>query len=311
MIAKNKKIYITGHTGMVGSSILRKFDKEGYKNLIYKTRRELDLFNQQEVEAFFKSEKPEYVIVSAARVGGIKVNMTYIADFLYENLQIQNNIIWAALKNDATKLLFLGSSCVYPRECPQPMKEEYFMTGRVEPTNEGYAIAKIAGVELCKMIYRQYQKHFISCMPTNIYGKNDHFDEESSHVIPALFRRFHTAKTKKEPEVVVWGSGNSRREFLYVDDLANAVYWMLQEYEKPEFLNIGTGEDVSIKELALLIKEIVGYKGKLIFDTTKPDGMPRRLLDVSKINALGWKHSTTLPKGLQKTHQFFLKTFKK
>lgn len=303
---KNSKIYIAGHEGLVGSAILRKFKKEGFLNLVLTTRPELDLLNQGAVDDFMAKEKPEYVILAAARVGGIKANMTYPADFLYENLQIQNNVIWAALKNDVKKLLFLGSSCIYPRAGAQPMKEEYFMDGKVEPTNEGYALAKIAGIKLCEKIFKQYGKCFISCMPTNIYGSGDNFDLESSHVIPALIRRLHEAKINGAGEAVIWGSGASRREFLHVDDLADAVFWLMQNYEQKEFLNIGTGEDVSIKELAFLLKEILGYGGQLVFDATKPDGMPKKLLDVSKINALGWKHKIDLKEGLAATYEWFL-----
>lgn len=306
MIDKKAKIYIAGHRGMVGSSITAKFLKEGYKSLILKKRSELDLFQQQNVEKFFKKEKPEYVILAAARVGGIKENMTHQADFLYENLQIQNNIIWEAHKNNVKKLLFLGSSCIYPRECPQPMKEEYFMNGQVEPTNEGYAIAKIAGMKLCEKIYEQYDRCFISCMPTNVYGLDDNFKDDSAHVIPSLMRRIHQAKVENKKEVVIWGSGNSRREFLYVEDLADAVFWLMNNYEKNEFINIGTGKDVSINELAYKLKKIVNYSGKLIFDTTKPDGMPKKLLDVKKINKLGWKYQTSLEKGLNATYSWFL-----
>jgi len=308
---KKSRVYIAGHAGLVGSAILRKFQKEGFKNLIFKSRQELDLLDQKAVRDFFSREKPEYVVLSAARVGGIKANSAYPADFLYENLEIQNNVIWSALKNDVKKFLFLGSSCIYPRECPQPMKEEYFLDGKVEPTNEGYALAKIAGMKLCEKICDQYGKTFISCMPTNIYGENDNFDQNSSHVIPALIGRMHEAKINNLPEVVIWGSGVSRREFLYVDDLADALHWLMENYDEKRFLNIGTGEDVSIKELAEMIREIVGYGGELVFDVTKPDGMPKKLLDVSKINALGWKHKTSLDEGLKMAYKHFLDSDKK
>ncbi|OGQ46675.1 MAG: GDP-fucose synthetase, partial [Deltaproteobacteria bacterium RIFCSPLOWO2_02_FULL_46_8] len=278
---KNSKIYIAGHTGMVGSAVLKRLKGEGLSNLLLVTREELNLLNQKTVEDFFQKHRPEYVIVCAARVGGIKANMTHPAEFLYENLSIQNNIIWSAHEQGVKKLLFLGSSCIYPRECPQPMKEEYFMDGKPEHTNEGYAFAKIAGMKLCEYIYTEFDKKFISCMPTNIYGENDNFDPESSHVIPALIRRMHAAKINSAKEVVIWGSGNSRREFLHVDDLADAIYFLMQNYDRKQFLNIGTGEDISIKELAFMIKDIVGYEGELIFDTTKPDGMPKKLLNVS------------------------------
>lgn len=307
---RKSKIFISGHKGMVGSAITRKFFEKGFTNLILRTREEVNLLNQLDVEKFFKNEKPEYVILSAAKVGGIKANMTSPADFLYENLQIQNNLIWASLKYDIKKLLFLGSSCIYPRECPQPMKEEYLLGGKPEPTNEGYALAKIAGIKLCEKIYDQYKKTFISCMPTNIYGENDNFDIESSHVIPALIRRMYEARLNNNKEVVIWGSGESRREFLYVDDLADAVFWLMENYNEKQFLNIGTGKDISIKELASLVKEVVDYKGKLIFDITKPDGMPKKLLDVSKINFLGWESKTQLKDGLEKEFKFYLDKFK-
>lgn len=304
---KKSKIFIAGHKGMVGSAITRKFLKKGFTNLILKTRQELDLLNQKEVEKFFTDEKPEYVILSAAKVGGIKANSTYQADFLYENLQIQNNVIWSALKHDVKKLLFLGSSCIYPRECSQPIKEEYLLNGKPEPTNEGYAIAKIAGMKLCEKIYEQYGKKFISCMPTNLYGENDNFNLETSHVIPALIRKIQEAKINKDKKVSIWGSGNAIREFLYVDDLADAIFLLMDKYENKQFLNIGTGQGITIKELAFLIKEIVGYKGDLFFDTNMPDGMPKKILDISKILNIGWKPKIELKKGLQKTYKYFLK----
>lgn len=304
---KKSKIYIAGHTGLVGSAILERFKSAGFTNIITRTRDELDLLSQYEVKDFFEKEKPEFVILAAAKVGGIKANMESPADFLYENLQIQNNVIWEAFRNNVEKLLFLGSSCIYPRGCPQPMKEEYFLDGKVEPTNEGYALAKIVGMKLCEKIYDQYDKCFISCMPTNIYGENDNFDSESSHVIPALIGRIHAAKIDEHKEVVIWGSGESRREFLYVDDLADAVLWLMENYKEKQFLNIGTGQDISIKELAFMIKDIVGYDGELIFDITKPDGMPRKLLDVSKIETLGWNHSMKLKEGIQKTYNWYKK----
>ncbi len=311
MLNKESKIYVAGHTGLVGSAIVRKLRVAGINNLILKTRQELDLFNQQAVEAFFVSAKPDIVVLCAARVGGIKANIDFAADFLYENIQIQNNVIWNALKNKVSKLLFLSSSCIYPRNCLQPMKEDYFLKGRPEPTNEGYAIAKIAGMKMCEKIYEQYGNKFISCMPTNIYGEHDNFDPNSSHVIPAMIRKMHKAKMKKEGEVVIWGSGDSKREFLYVDDLADAVLWMLQNYNEQEFLNIGTGRDISIKELAFLIKDVVEYEGNLIFDSSKPDGMPKKLLDVSKINHLGWKYNISLKIGLQKTYKWYLNNYDK
>jgi len=303
---KDSKIYVAGHTGLVGSAVVRRLKADGYSNVIVRTKKELDLLDTKQVDYFFSKERPEYVIDAAARVGGIKANMTYPAEFLYENLQIQNNIIWSAFKRDAQKLLFLGSSCIYPRECPQPMKEEYLLDGKVEPTNEGYALAKIAGLKLCEKIFTEHVRDFISCMPTNIYGPGDNFGDDSSHVIPALIRRFHNAKIAGDKEVVIWGSGASRREFLYVDDLAEAIVWLMNNYDGRDFLNVGTGSDVSIKELAGMIKEIVGFGGKLVFDTTKPDGMPKKLLDVSKLTALGWRSKIGLADGLKKSYGWFL-----
>jgi GDP-L-fucose synthase len=298
---KNSIIYVAGHKGMVGSAIVKLLRRSGYKNIVTRTRNEVNLLDQKAVADFFHAENPDYVIDSAARVGGIKANMTYPAEFLYENLQIQNNLIWAADKSGVKKFLFLGSSCIYPRDCPQPMKEEYFLDGKPEPTNEGYALAKITGMKLCEYIYTEHNKCFISCMPTNIYGENDNFDPESSHVIPSLIRRMLEAKKLKKEIVVIWGSGNTRREFLHVDDLANAVLWIMNNYDEKPFLNIGTGKDVSIKELAMLIKKLVGYNGKLLFDTTKPDGMPKKLLDVTQIESKGWQHAIDLEAGLKNT----------
>jgi len=308
---KNSKIYIAGHRGMVGSAIVRKFNKEGFTNLILKTREELDLIEQDKVEEFFKTEKPEYVIDAAAKVGGIKANSEHQADFLLENLLVQNNIIVSAFKNNVKKLLFLGSSCIYPRESPQPIKEEYLLTGKLEPTNEGYAIAKIAGMKLCEKIFEQYGKVFISCMPTNLYGQNDNYDPENSHVISALMRRIHEAKMANSKEVSIWGTGNALRDFLYVDDMAEAVFLIMDKYDKKQFLNIGSGNEINIKDLALLIKEVVGFKGELFFDTTKPDGMPRKLLDISKISELGWKPKIELKVGLEKTYKYFVESFDK
>lgn len=303
---KSTKIFVAGHRGLVGSAIVRKLQDEGYTNLVLRTRQELDLMDQVAVEAFFESEKPEYVIDSAAKVGGIKANMTYPAEFLYENLQIQNNLIWSAKKYGVKKFLFLGSSCIYPRNSPQPMKEEYFSTGAPEPTNEAYAYAKIAGMKLCEYIYDEFGLNFTSCMPTNIYGENDDFNPETSHVIPSLIRRMHEAKVSNTPEVVIWGTGVSRREFLHVDDLADAVVWQLTQYNDKQFLNIGTGEDISIKELAFLVKDLVGYKGELVFDATKPDGMPKKLLDVTRLHEAGWKHSIKFEDGLKRTYDWYL-----
>ncbi len=293
---------------MVGSAVLRKFLKAGYKNILFKKHSELDLLNQKETENFFFKERPEYVVLTAAKVGGIKDNMTHQADFIYQNLQIQNNVIWSAFKSDVKKLLFMGSSCIYPRNSPQPMKEEYFMDGKVEPTNEGYAIAKIAGMKLCEKIFSQYNRCFISCMATNAYGYNDNFKNDSSHVIPALIRRIHEAKIKNIPQVDIWGSGRSRREFIFVDDLADAIYFLMQKFFDNSFVNIGTGSDITIKELAHLIKKVVGYRGKLFFDQTKPDGMPKKLLDVTKIIQLGWKSKVGLRDGLATTYRHYLKT---
>lgn len=303
---KTAKIYVAGHRGLVGSAIVRRLQNEDYNNLVLKTRAELNLQDQIAVREFFNSEKPEYVIDSAAKVGGIKANMTYPAEFLYENLQIQNNLIWSAKEAGVKKLLFLGSSCIYPRESPQPMKEEYFSQGTPEPTNEAYAYAKIAGMKLCEYIYDEYNLDFTSCMPTNIYGENDNFDPETSHVIPSLIRRIHEAKVNNIPEVVIWGTGVSRREFLHVDDLADAVVWLLTNYTEKQFLNIGTGEDISIKELAEQIKELVGYQGSLVFDATKPDGMPKKLLDVSKLHTAGWQHKIGFQEGLARTYNWYL-----
>ena len=306
---KDSKIYIAGHRGMVGSAILRKFKKEGFTNLVLRTREELDLTNQAKVEEFFQTEKPEYVIVAAAKVGGIKANNEHQADFILENLLIQDNIIVSSLRNNVKKLLFLGSSCIYPRESPQPIKEEYLLTGKLEPTNEGYAIAKIAGMKLCEKIFEQYGKVFISCMPTNLYGQNDNFDVESSHVVSALMRRIHEAKTANSKTVSIWGTGNVLRDFLYVDDMAEAVFLVMKNYNEKQFLNIGSGKEIKIKDLAKLLKEVIGYEGELVFDTTKPDGMPKKLLDISRISKLGWKPTTDLKQGLEKMYKFFLESF--
>ncbi len=303
---KTDKIYVAGHSGLVGSGITKRLKAEGFTNLVMKTHAELDLTDPKAVNDLFESEKPDYVILAAARVGGIKANMTYPAEFLYENLQIQNNVMWSALKFKTKKLLFLGSSCIYPRNCKQPMKEDYFFEGKPEPTNEAYAIAKIAGMKLCEYIHVEHGLNFISCMPTNIYGQGDNFDFESSHVIPALMRRMHDAKVAKAPEVIIWGSGNSRREFLHTDDLADAVFWLMENYQDKEFLNVGTGVDVSIKELAQIIKDTVGYTGKLVFDTSKPDGMPKKLLDVSRLHELGWRHKIAFEEGLKQTYAWFV-----
>ena len=304
---KNAKIYVAGHRGMVGSAILRKLQAEGYTNLVIRSSQELDLRNQQAVADFFAAEKPDYVFLAAAKVGGIVANNTYRADFLYENLAIQNNVIHQAYLQGAKKLLFLGSSCIYPKLAPQPLKEEYLLTGLLEPTNEPYAIAKIAGIKLCDAYRDQYGCNFISVMPTNLYGYNDNYHPENSHVLPALIRKFHEAKTSGSASVTVWGTGSPLREFLFADDLADACYFLMQEYNEAGLVNIGTGIDLSIKDLALLIKEVVGFTGDLVFDTSKPDGTPRKLLDVSKLHTLGWKHRIALQEGLALAYQDFLK----
>jgi GDP-L-fucose synthase len=295
---KYDKIYIAGHRGMVGSSIVRKLEKEGYTNLVYRTSSELDLRNQDAVNAFFELEKPNYVFLAAAKVGGIQANNIYRADFLYDNLMIEANIIHAAYVHQVEKLLFLGSSCIYPKMAPQPLKEEYLLTDTLEYTNEPYAIAKIAGIKLCENYRKQYRCNFISAMPTNLYGPNDNYDLNNSHVLPALLRKFHTAKLSGSDSVEVWGSGSPKREFLHVDDLAEACYVLMQEYDGEDWFNIGTGEDISIKDLANTIKEVVGFEGQLKFDATKPDGTPRKLMDVSKLHAVGWKHKIELKQGI-------------
>jgi GDP-L-fucose synthase len=304
---KNSKIYIAGHRGLVGSAILRQLKKLGYDNFILKTRDELDLLNQNNVGDFFKKEKPDYVFLAAAKVGGILANNTYPADFIYQNLQIQNNIIYCAYKYKVKKLLFLGSSCIYPRLCPQPIKEKYLLSGYLEPTNESYAIAKISGIKLCQAFNKQYSTNFISVMPTNLYGPGDNFDSKNSHVLPALIKKFCEAQKNNKPEVTVWGTGKPKREFLYVEDLADAVIFLMNKYDDSEIINIGTGQDVSIKELSELIASIVGFKGKIIWDKSKPDGTPQKLLDVTKINNIGWKHKTSLEEGIKKTIEWYYK----
>ena len=298
---KSAKIYIAGHRGMVGSAIERKLRAEGYDNLIARTSSELDLRNQQAVNAFFDLEKPDYVILAAAKVGGIHANNTYRAEFIYDNLMMEANIIHAAYLNKVTKLLFLGSSCIYPKMAPQPLKEEYLLSGYLEATNQPYAIAKIAGIEMCDSYRAQYGCNFISAMPTNLYGTNDNYHPENSHVLPALIRRIILAKKNNDSSVVIWGTGNPRREFMHVDDLADACYFLLQNYNQAGLVNIGWGEDVSIKELATLIASLTGYSGSLEFDTTKPDGTPRKLMDTNKINHLGWKPSIRLQEGIRRT----------
>ena len=304
---KQAKIYIAGHRGMVGSAIYRKLEKEGYNNIIVRPSSELDLRNQQQVTDFFLQEKPEYVFLAAAKVGGIIANDIYRADFIYENLQIQNNIIHNSYRNKIKKLLFLGSSCIYPKMAPQPLKEEYLLTGLLEPTNEAYAIAKIAGIKMCDAYRTQYGCNYISVMPTNLYGYNDNYHPQNAHVLPALIRRFQEAKEQNANVVTIWGSGTPKREFLFADDLAEACYYLMQNYDEPGLINIGTGEDISIKDLALLIKKIIGYNGEIQFDATKPDGTPRKLMDVSKLHSKGWKHTIELEEGIKLAYQDFLK----
>ena len=305
---KGNKIYIAGHRGMVGSAITRKLSAEGYQHLVFRTSEELDLRDQQPVHDFFRIEKPDYVFLAAAKVGGILANNTYRADFLYENLMIQNNVIHAAYVNKVRKLLFLGSSCIYPKLASQPLKEEYLLTGPLEYTNEPYAIAKIAGIKMCDAYRMQYGCSFISVMPTNLYGPNDNYDLNNSHVLPALIRKFHEAKVNRKAFVLLWGTGQPRREFLHADDLADACYFLMQRYDEPGFINIGTGEDITINDLALLIKEIVGYEGRIEHDLSKPDGTPRKLLDVSKLGSMGWKAKTGLEEGIRQVYQQFLKS---
>lgn len=306
MMRKTDKIYVAGHNGMVGSAIVRALKQKGFTNLVYRTSKELDLRNQAAVDEFFRNEKPQFVFLAAAKVGGIVANNTYRAQFLYENLMIVSNIVHAAYANAVTKLLFLGSSCIYPKMAAQPIKEEYLLTGPLEYTNEPYAIAKIAGIKLCESYRDQYGADFISVMPTNLYGLNDNYHPENSHVLPALIRRFHEAKVTGLNEVVIWGSGSPKREFLFADDLADACLFLMEEYSNKEIVNIGCGEDLSIKELAEMVKEVTGYTGNLVFDTSKPDGTPRKLLDVSKINALGWRYKTSLKEGMSIAYQDFL-----
>ena len=303
---KTDKIYIAGHRGMVGSAICRKLEKEGFVNLVTRSSKDLDLRNQQSVDDFFESEKPAYVFLAAAKVGGIMANNTYKAEFLYDNLMIEANIIQASYKNDVNKLLFLGSSCIYPKLAPQPLKEDYLLSGFLEPTNEPYAIAKIAGIKLCEYYREQFGCNYISAMPTNLYGPNDNYDLQNSHVLPALIRRFHEAKINNVSSVTLWGSGSPKREFLYVDDLANACFHLMQHYNGKQFVNIGTGEDMSIRELAELIKHVVGYNGDIAWDPTKPDGTPRKLMDVSKAHSLGWTHEIELEEGIRKAYDNFL-----
>lgn len=300
------KIYIAGHNGLVGGAVVRALKSQGYDNLVLRSSKELDLRQQSAVEQFFAQEKPDYVFLAAAKVGGIQANNTYRGEFLYDNLMIEANIIHSAYRHNVEKLLFLGSSCIYPKLCPQPMREDYLLTGFLEPTNEPYAIAKIAGLKLCENYSRQYGVNFISAMPTNLYGMNDNFDLANSHVLPALLRKFHEAKTTQAPTVTVWGTGEPLREFLYVDDLADALIFLMQNYNGVEFVNVGTGEEISIKELALTIKSVVGYSGEIVFDTSKPDGTPRKLLDVTRLESLGWEAKVDLKAGIEKTYAWYL-----
>lgn len=303
---KEAKIYVAGHRGMVGSAIYQKLKQEGYTNIVTRTSKELDLRNQHDVATFFENEKPEYVFLAAAKVGGIVANNTYRADFIYENIAIQSNVIHQAHVHQVKKLLFLGSSCIYPKLAPQPLKEDYLLTGTLEPTNEPYAIAKIAGIKMCEAYRSQYGDNFISVMPTNLYGYNDNYHPENSHVLPALIRRFHEAKVNEVPEVTIWGTGSPLREFLFSTDLAEACVFLMNNYDEEQFINIGVGEDISIKDLAVLIKTIIGYKGELNFDSTKPDGTPRKLMDVSKLHALGWKHRIDLEEGIRLAYADFI-----
>lgn len=307
---KNSKIYIAGHRGMVGSAIIRRLNELGYNNIVYRELNELDLRRQEQVEKFFEEEKPEYVFLAAAKVGGIHANNTYPAEFIYDNLMIEANIIHSAYKSGIKKLLFLGSSCIYPKFATQPIVEEELLNGYLEPTNEAYAIAKITGIELCKFYRRQYGADFISAMPTNLYGINDNFNLETSHVMPALIRKFHEAKINGDKEVVMWGTGTPKREFLYVDDLADGLIHLMNNYFDEIHLNIGTGEDVEIRELAQIIKEVVGYQGEIVNDITKPDGTPRKLLNVDRLHSTGWKHKVELKEGIERVYRWYLENIK-
>jgi len=306
---KNSKIFIAGHRGLVGSAIVRELQKNGFTNLILKTRQELDLLDQHAVLNFFSQEKPEYVFLSAAKVGGIMANKTHPAEFIYDNLIIQANVINSAYVHKVKKLLFLGSSCIYPKLAPQPIKEEYLMTGPLEPTNQAYSLAKIAGIMMCQSYNEQYGTNFISLMPTNIYGPRDNFNLDEAHVLPAMLRKFHEAKNKNEPTVTMWGTGGAMREFLHVDDLADACLFLMENYNDSAIINVGTGEDVTIKNLAESVRGIAGYKGEVNWDTSKPDGTPRKLLDVSKLHGLGWKHQIPLDEGIATTYEWFKKNY--
>lgn len=303
---KTSRIFVAGHKGLVGSAIVRRLQADGFQNLIVRGRKELDLTSRPDVDSFFSFERPEYVFLAAAKVGGILANSTYPADFLRDNLGIELNVIDSAYRHGVTKLEFLGSSCIYPKFAPQPMREEHLLTGELEPTNEWYAIAKIAGIKLCQAYRAQYSFHAISLMPTNLYGPGDNFDLKTSHVLPALIRKFHEAKMEGRTDVTIWGTGTPRREFLHVDDLAAASVFLMQHYDEPEIVNVGTGEDVTISELAHLVAESIGFKGQLVFDTSKPDGAPRKLLDVTRLHNLGWRHKTPLREGVLSTYEWFL-----
>ena len=307
---KNSRVYIAGHRGLVGSAIVRNLEAKGFTNIITRTHAELDLTNQADVRRFFEEEKPEYVFLAAAKVGGIHANNTYPADFIYDNLMIQNNVIKAAHDFKVTKLLFLGSTCIYPKMAPQPIKEEYLLTGALEETNEAYAVAKIAGLEMCKFFKRQYGDNFISCMPTNLYGPNDNFDLKSSHVLPALIRKFHEAKVNGTETVEVWGTGTPLREFIYVDDMAAACVFLMENYDGEQHVNIGTGEEVSIRQLAETVKEVVGFEGELVFNTDMPDGTPRKLTTVDKLHGLGFMHKVSLNEGIKLAYNWFLENYK-
>lgn len=302
---KDSKIFVAGHRGLVGSAIVRALEKDGFSNIVMRTHKELDLTNQKTVSEFFAKEKPEYVFLSAAKVGGIMANKTSPADFIYNNLAIQTNIIHNAYVYKTKKLLFLGSSCIYPKLCPQPIKEEYLLSGALEESNKAYAVSKIAGIIMCQSYNEQYGTNFISLMPTNLYGPNDNFDLENSHVLPAMIRKFHEAKLADKPNVSLWGTGSAMREFLHVDDLAGASLFLMQNYDDTSIMNVGTGEDMTIKELAEKIKDAVGYEGDIVWDTTKPDGTPRKILDVSKLHGLGWKHKISLNEGISSTYKWF------
>ena len=303
---KQAKIYVAGHSGMVGSAIVRKLESTGYHNIVTRTSNELDLKNQKQVEQFFEQEKPEYVFLAAAKVGGIIANNTSPADFLYDNLMIEMNVIHSAYQQRVKKLLFLGSSCIYPKMAKQPIQEDSLLSGSLEQTNEGYAVAKIAGLRYCTYIQKQYGANFISAMPTNLYGPYDNYNLTNSHVLPALIRKFHEAKVHKQENVVVWGTGNPKREFLHVEDLADACLFLMEHYNKDETINVGTGEDLSIADLARLVSSVVKYKGNIVFDSDKPDGTPKKLLDVTKLHQLGWKHDIDLPEGIARTYEDFL-----